>query len=510
MSIPFCGKELTLLQPDGSTLRVRGWGDQFQAVFETLEGFTVVRDPVTSFYQYATVSEDREELLPTGFQAGIVNPNSLGISHRLRTNGAGLITPKSMSSGLLRMKTRWETRREIGKMRLRAEMMAPESILPAPPQRQTVGEFIGLCLLIDFPDAPGTISRNEVEAYCNQHGYTGFGNNGSVLDYFMDNSGGKLHYTCIVAPYYTAKYNREYYTDESQPYGLRAQELIREALNYLKSSGYNFSPLTADEGKYVYATNVFYAGDCTSNWGQGLWPHSSRLDNDCHLMTGKIAADYQITNIGRELTLGTFCHENGHMICEFPDLYDYKRDGVYSHGVGSFCLMCSGSLPEEKNPAQICAYLKYRAGWADTVTEMASNMDATIRAGANDFFILQKNLSEYFIIENRTKSGRDQSLPGSGLAIWHIDELGSNENQSMTSSSHYECSLAQADGESDLERGEAGNSYGEAKDLFYAGGNDHFGQATNPNSRWWNGQPSGLEVTNIGTSGRVMTFKVNA
>ena len=34
-------------------------------------------------------------------------------------------------------------------------------------------------------------------------------------------------------------------------------------------------------------------------------------------------ADYQITDMGNRLTLGTFCHENGHMVCDFPDLYPY-------------------------------------------------------------------------------------------------------------------------------------------------------------------------------------------
>jgi hypothetical protein len=51
---------------------------------------------------------------------------------------------------------------------------------PAPPQRQTFGDFVGLCLLIQFPDVAGTIPREEVEAFCNQPGYNGFGNNGSV------------------------------------------------------------------------------------------------------------------------------------------------------------------------------------------------------------------------------------------------------------------------------------------------------------------------------------------
>ena len=36
----------------------------------------------------------------------------------------------------------------------------------------------------------------------------GFGNNGSVRDYFYDNSRGKLTYTNAVTQYYTAAHNR--------------------------------------------------------------------------------------------------------------------------------------------------------------------------------------------------------------------------------------------------------------------------------------------------------------
>src|SRR5687767_1168175 len=62
MSKPYYGDEFTFTHPDGRQIEVRGWGDQYYAVFETLDGFTVVRDPVTGFYQYATVSGDNEEL----------------------------------------------------------------------------------------------------------------------------------------------------------------------------------------------------------------------------------------------------------------------------------------------------------------------------------------------------------------------------------------------------------------------------------------------------------------
>ena len=508
MSIPYFGQEFTFPQPDGTELKVRGWGNQDKAVFETLDGFTVTRDPVTGFYQYAALSNDGNDLVPTGYQAESVNPHNLGLSKSLRTNRFAEPMSDAINSGLSTKKTRWQTRRETARMQKRAELLATSEIAPAPPQRQTVGDFVGLCLLVDFPDVPGTISREEVEAYCNQPGYNNFGNKGSVFDYFSDNSGGKLRYTNIVAPYYTAKHERKHYTDETQPYPLRAMELIKEALDSLTEQGFDFSPLTVDSQGFVYATNVFYAGGNVNGWSKGLWPHASRMSN-YELMPGKIAADYQITNMGSQLTLGTFCHENGHMICDFPDLYDYRFDGVYSHGVGSFCLMCFGGNADEKNPTQVNAYLKLNAGWANSVTDITAGLNATVRAGVNDFYILRNSQTEYFIIENRQKIGRDLSLPGSGLAIWHIDELGSNENQGMTAISHYECSLVQADGEFDLERAEANGQFGDAKDLFHGQGNTRFGTMTNPNSRWWNGSASGLEITNISNNGPTMTFIAN-
>jgi hypothetical protein len=195
------------------------------------------------------------------------------------------------------------------------------------------------------------------------------------------------------------------------------------------------------------------------------------------------------------------------MICDFPDLYDYKNDGVNSHGVGSFCLMCAGANVNEKNPTQINAYLKYRAGWADSVTNITNGLNATIGSDANEFFVHRKNAREYFIIENRQQAGRDEDLPASGLAVWHIDELGDNENQGMTANSHYECSIVQADGRFELEHGLAGEHYGDKDDLFYGGGTTHFGNSTSPHSRWWNGSSSGLEVEDVSDSGASMTFK---
>src|SRR2546425_126323 len=84
MSMPFYGNQFVFTQPDGSQLQVRGWGDQHHAAFETLDGFTVVRDPVTGYYQYAAPTPDGEDLRPTGARPGFADPRSMGLTVGLR------------------------------------------------------------------------------------------------------------------------------------------------------------------------------------------------------------------------------------------------------------------------------------------------------------------------------------------------------------------------------------------------------------------------------------------
>lgn len=214
-------------------------------------------------------------------------------------------------------------------------------------------------------------------------------------------------------------------------------------------------------------------------------------------------SDYQITNIGSELTLRTFCHENGHMICDYPDLYDYGVDGVSANGVGHYCLMCFGG--DNKNPVQVCAYLKNETGWATKATPITPGITANLSAANNDFYVYAKNATEYFIVENRQKTGRDIFLPDAGLAIWHVDEdeQASNENQQMTPSQHYECSLEQADNRFDLEKR---TNAGDSEDLLASPNNTQFSDSTSPNSKWWDGSNSGLNITQISASGATMTF----
>lgn len=500
MPTPFVNEEFTFTNPDGSTIRVRGSGNQYYAVFETLDGYTVVKNPDNGFYTYAQLSEDKSQLIATDGIVGQVAPQSLGIQPHLSIETESAKQQAQSAPMLQEGFSQWRVRRQQKKTQLQG-ISATTSADARPASTVTVGNYLGLCILIKFPDVAASISQQEVSNFCNLPGYAGFGNKGSVRDYFYDNSQGKLTYTNVVTQYYTAAHNRSYYTDPAIDYGTRARELILEALNYLKSQGFNFSQLSSDSNGLIYALNVFYVGPRVNNWAEGLWPHSWSLASPYDVGGGKKLYDYQITNMGSELTLRTFCHENGHMICDFPDLYDY---GGQSAGVGNYCLMCYGG--NDKNPVQVCAYLKNEAGWASKVTAITPGLTASLPAAKNEFYLYSKNANEYFLIENRQKTGRDTFLPDAGLAIWHVDEQkNGNEEEQMTPSQHYECSLEQADNRFDLEKGV---NAGDNADLFRASYKTEFSDSTSPAGKWWDGSNSGLKIAQISAVAATMTFTV--
>jgi M6 family metalloprotease-like protein len=499
MPMPFEDQEFTFQNPDGTIFNVRGSGNQYFAHFETEEGYTVVKDEPSGEWRFAEPSADGQRLQASALAPGRDEPGRSALAPHLQVSRQAA-KAEAAHAHLLSGRRRWEERAAERHMVLRS--ISPETMGPsaAPPPGATVGTYVGLCILIEFPDVPGTIAQSEVENFCNQVGYSGFGNNGSVRDYFFDVSDNKLTYTNLVTHYYTAANNRAHYTDPTIAYGTRARELITEALDDLVASGFNFNSLSADGANYIYALNIFYAGPVVNNWSEGLWPHSWSLATPYNLANGRRFFDYQFTNMGNSLTLGTFCHENGHMICDFPDLYDY---GSESRGTGRFSLMSSSGNPT--NPVQVDAYLKHAAGWTSSITTLTPGMTASVTAGQNDFYIFSRSNTEYFIIENRQQTGRDVALPDTGLAIWHVEENGSNNNEQMTSAMHYELSLEQADGQFHLEND---TNSGDSGDLFASPGATTFSDTTTPNARWWDGSSSGLDIQNVSASGNTMTFTV--
>ena len=110
--------------------------------------------------------------------------------------------------------------------------------------------------------------------------------------------------------------------------------------------------------------------------------------------------------------------------------------------------------------------------------------------------------NEYFLLENRQRTGFDAGLPGDGLLIWHIDEA----QPGNTDENHYKVGLVQADNRRDMEldhnRGDAGDPYPGS------GANAGFSGSTTPGSNSYVNQATCVSVTQVSASGAAMTARV--
>jgi hypothetical protein len=106
---------------------------------------------------------------------------------------------------------------------------------------------------------------------------------------------------------------------------------------------------------------------------------------------------------------------------------------------------------------------------------------------------------QYFLVENRQKSGFDQRLPSGGLLIFHIDD----SMPDNTDENHYMVDLEQADGLRSMNTGTSNR--GDAGDPFPGGTNNRrFDGYTNPNSMNYMNQQTYVGVRNISDIGDTM------
>jgi hypothetical protein len=83
VAAPFAQK-IQFEQPDGARIELWGEGDEFHAVFETLDGYTVTFDPARKAYCYATVSADGAQLVATDLAVGAGDPALRGLAKHVR------------------------------------------------------------------------------------------------------------------------------------------------------------------------------------------------------------------------------------------------------------------------------------------------------------------------------------------------------------------------------------------------------------------------------------------
>ena len=351
------------------------------------------------------------------------------------------------------------------------------------------GAIWGLTILIDFSDAAPAFTKAEVEAWLNQRGYREGGLNGSIRDYYFDNSNGVVDFQNQVVGFYRATQPKSYY--EADTGYSRAAALVNEVIAAIDAE-VDFSMFDNDGDGRTEAVSIVYAGP-QEEFGRGLWPHAGSINTT---RDGVQVRRYQMTDMGTRLGLYVFAHEIGHMMFGWPDLY----------GFGNYCIMGNGS--STTNPVGINDFYRADQGWIPVI-DIAPSTNARYYAVPNTGgyrYVNTERPEEAFFWSNVQATNRWSTLAGGGIVLLHFDyEIRNNDPPNPLS-----LAVVQADGMRELDEEQWPMPGSDASDFYHSGTKTEFSATTNPSSAWNDGSASGLRIYEISANGPMMTFAVGS
>lgn len=375
-------------------------------------------------------------------------------------------------------------------------LVAPSDLVRLPP-KGTPRTMHALALLVDFDDLPGTRPAQEFEQMLFNSQQPA-----SMAAYYAELSNGLLQLTGEVVGYLRMPHPSTHYTagqsGTGEVFPHNAPGLLADALAAFSQRD-SLARFDKDGDGYADGVFLIHAGGGAEAEPDPLvrphkiWSHKWVLPTPFVQDGVKVFAYSTEPEDGR---MGVFAHEFGHVL-GLPDLYD---NSYRSRGVGDWCLMGGGSWGGHGDqPVRLSCWCLARLGWIKpqsvrdtttlTIPPLAQEPDACYQVWPH-----RKKGQEYFLLECRRRSGRDEMLPGAGLAIWHVDETQPGNVNPLG----YLVSLIQADGRRDLEYN---RNSGDPADLFP--GSRHVtacGDDTVPTTRLNNGPASGICFADISYS----------
>ena len=379
----------------------------------------------------------------------------------------------------------------------------------------------GLIILVQFTDSKFKSGHDLAlyERIANDENYSGNNFRGSIKDYFKAQSHGLFELDFDVAGICQLQHTYAYYGKNSNDNDVRAGQMVAEACLWAHEHGTDFSKYDWDGDGEVDQVFVLYAGHGEASYDKDpdtIWPHMHYLSASDYgkalsldgVTVDTYACSSELNGDGNLDGIGTFCHEFSHCM-GFPDLYDTSYAGWF--GMGDFDLMCSGSYNgDSKCPAGYSAYEKAECGWL-TLKDMTNIEQETSIVGVQpmsadgDAYIIKNkgHEDEYYILENRQKTGWDSYLPASGLMITHVDydadiwdwnmpnTSGKYEdaNGNTKTNDHQRLTIFRA--------GKSTAEYGDASDLYPYGSNNSLTKTSSPASTLYNTNSDGSKYMHV-------------
>ena len=348
--------------------------------------------------------------------------------------------------------------------RANARMKSPKEVgVP----NVTTGKHRGLVILVEFSDVKFASADPQAtfNRFFNEEGYHEYGNAGSVKDYFLKQSYGKLEIDFdVVGPYTTGGKLATYGAQIGDVSDVNPTAMVMEGIDQA-AKDVDFSNYDWDNDGEVDQIFLICAGYDQAEGADGdyIWPHEWNLEaqgiqrkyNGKRLNTYGVATelwgDGKNTNLDKTIAgIGTACHEFSHCL-GLPDFYDTGSSGGF--GMHIWSVMDYGPyLDGGHTPPGYTSYERWFAGWLEPteLKEMTTVTDMKPLVTTPEAYILynEGNKKEFYLLENRQPVDFDAKLPGHGMLVLHVDyDAGAWMTNSVNTDVNHQCmTIIPADG----------------------------------------------------------------
>ena len=266
----------------------------------------------------------------------------------------------------------------------------------------------------------------------NESNYTETPFAGSVHDYFYAQSNSVFNLTFdlqyVALDQARHKYRSTAADDENSKY------LVNDLVDTLLKRNIDWSLYDWSGDGYINQLLIIFAGKGSSYGGFGggydaIWPHQLWLSvhegtpprevtsGDKTYYVDCYCAVQELDSSDNYGAFGTLCHEYTHCF-GFPDFYSDETMKT----PGQWDLMDFGNYNSNGFcPAGYSAHEKMMMCWIKP-TELTTSTNISAMPSTDAYIVYNDaHRDEYYMVENRQKTGWDSYLPGSGLVVFHVD-----------------------------------------------------------------------------------------